>query len=257
MMYAKKSLGQNFLVDKNIIKKIISILPEFNDSVVIEVGPGKGALTKELIKKAKKVIAIEIDHNFIDILSKIKNNNLVLIHDDILKVDFKKIFNEKTSYHFVSNLPYYIATKIIFTMIFIEKVNTISIMLQKELVDRILSKPNNRLYGRLTVAINSLFIVKNKINVSKNSFSPKPKVDSTFLVLEKKKVDFDIAGYLLFVKQCFALKRKTLLNSLKKSNEAIVLKVEEWLLKKNYDKKIRAEQISIFDYIDLYNYLYN
>lgn len=255
-MEAKKVLGQNFLVDKNKINEIVNSLPISKDSIVFEVGPGKGAITKPILEKAKNVIAIEIDKDMIDVLNKnIKSDKFTLIHNDILKINMDSLLKNFNSAQFVSNLPYYISTKIIFTVAVNDKFEYVSVMLQKELIDRIFAKLNTKEYGRLTVAINSLFELEKKINVPSKCFSPSPNVDSGFIVLKRKQVDFDIESYLTFVKHCFSMKRKTLLNSLKKSNFENVGEVKVFLENNNLNKSIRAESISVEQFIKLYKSL--
>ena len=255
-MEAKKHLGQNFLVDKNKINAIVKSIPNIENSTIVEVGPGQGALTISLLEKAKEVIAIELDIDMINILQeKITTDNFSLIQADILDIDLNNLLTNKTHIQFVSNLPYYIATKIMFKVAYNDKIESMSVMLQKELIDRIFAKINTRSYGRLTVAIGSLFELKDRISVPAGCFSPKPKVDSGFIVLEKKKIDFEIDDYLNFIKHCFALKRKTLMNSLKKSNFDKSDKVLNYLEKNNLKLNIRAEEIDLNIFIDIYKSL--
>lgn len=258
MIKIKKSLGQNFLVDKNKIREIIKVIPNINDkNVFLELGPGKGALTKEILLKGNQLIAIEIDKELIDYLkNNLDNKNLYLIHDDFLKIDLEKLLKKYKEVNFVSNLPYYISTKIIFKILQIDKINNLSIMLQKEIVDRIEAKPKTKSYGRLSVSINTFFSIKKVIKVSKNSFFPSPKIDSKFIVLEKRNINIDKEKYLAFIKQAFANKRKTLLNSLK-ANETFFEKIKEFIIKENLDPKVRAEEISINTFLSMWDYINN
>ncbi len=256
MIEAKKILGQNFLTDQNKIRSIVNSIPELEESVIVEVGPGKGAITKPLVEKAKEVIAIEIDEDMIEILQEsINSDKFTLLNKDILEVEWDSIIKGKDKIQFVSNLPYYISTKIMFKVAYDERFESMSIMLQKELVDRIFSKPGKKLYGRLTVSINSLYELIEKINVPSGCFNPKPNVDSGFIVLKRKKVDFDLDDYLTFVKHAFAMKRKTLINSLSKSGFSKVDKVKEYLEKNEMNLSIRSEQISVEQFMDIYNYV--
>ncbi len=256
MIEAKKILGQNFLTDQNKIRSIVNSIPELEESVIVEVGPGKGAITKPLVERAKEVIAIEIDEDMIEILQEsINSDKFTLLNKDILEVEWDSIIKGKDKIQFVSNLPYYISTKIMFKVAYDERFESMSIMLQKELVDRIFSKPGKKLYGRLTVSINSLYELIEKINVPSGCFNPKPNVDSGFIVLKRKKVDFDLDDYLTFVKHAFAMKRKTLINSLSKSGFSKVDKVKEYLEKNEMNLSIRSEQISVEEFIDIYNYI--
>lgn len=253
-MTPKKSLGQNFLIDQNKINAIVDSIPNLEESTIIEVGPGMGALTKPLVNRAKEVIAIEIDEDMVNILKKsIINKNFILINKDILEIEWKEIIQDKLNIQFVSNLPYYISTKIIFKVAYEKQINSMSVMLQKELVDRIFSKTNSKSYGRLTVAIGSLFNLEKKINVPSGCFSPKPKVDSGFIVLTRKKFNLNIDSYLRFIKCSFANKRKTLINSLINSNFEKVDKVKNYLIKNKIKLNIRSEEIEIEQFIEIFS----
>ncbi len=256
MIEAKKVLGQNFLTDQNKIRAIVESIPNLETSTVVEVGPGKGAITKPLVEKAKEVIAIEIDNDMIDILNEsIQLDNFTLLNKDILDVDWDEIVKDKRNIQFVSNLPYYISTKIMFKVAYDDRFESMSVMLQKELVDRIFASPKNKLYGRLTVSINSLYELIDKINVPSGCFNPKPNVDSGFIVLKRKNVSFNIDDYLLFIKHSFAMKRKTLINSLSKSGYNKADKVKEYLETNDINLSIRSEQIPVEQFIEIYEYI--
>lgn len=255
MIKAKKNLGQNFLVDKNKINEIYNSLPDLSDKVIIEIGPGTGNFTEKLILKVKKLIAIEIDQDMINLLknnNKLNNNKLTLVHEDILKVDLNNFISTEKDVYLIANLPYYISTKIIFKMFKYQQITIFAIMLQKELVNRIFAKINTREYGRLTVAIGSLFLLNKKINVPRECFNPIPKVDSGFIILKRREINFNYDLYLLFIKECFATKRKTLLNSLKVSKSSYFEFVKLYLIKNNLKLNIRAEQISIENYLEIW-----
>ena len=183
----KKSLGQNFLIDKNIIKKITETYPISNESEILEIGPGTGNLTEFFLKKEpKKIFLIEKDKNLYLDLKK-KFNKIEVINDDILKLSLKKIVTEKTIVF--GNLPYNISSQIL-TRFILNKENlplkVFIFMFQKELADRIIAKPNTSSYGRLTILTNWKFNVKKLFDVSPNSFFPKPKVTSTLLFFRMK-----------------------------------------------------------------------
>lgn len=255
MIKAKKNLGQNFLVDKNKINEIYNSLPDLSDNFVIEIGPGTGNFTEKLILKARKIIAIEIDQDMINLLKnneKLNNEKLILIHDDILKINLNDFILQEENIYLIANLPYYISTKIIFKMFQYKQIIIFAIMLQKELVNRIFAKINTREYGRLTVAIGSLFSLNKRINVPRECFNPIPKVDSGFIILKRIEIDFNYNLYLKFIKECFATKRKTLLNSLKVSESPYLEFVKLYLIKNNLKLNIRAEQISIQSYLKIW-----
>jgi len=192
MIYSKKSLGQNYLVDFNIIKKIVSLV-EVCDKDIFEIGPGKGALTEEIIKnKPKSLIIVEKDDKLAKELKvKYKKNKKVTIYNkDILKFDFKNI--KKDSIIF-GNLPYNISSQILAKIIKLNdspyKYSDLIFMFQKELAERVIGKFNTSKYGRLSILTNYRLKIIKKFNVSPNCFVPKPKIESTVLYLKPKKID--------------------------------------------------------------------
>ncbi len=256
----KKSLGQNFLTDKNMIKKIVSVVNGDSDTLVIEVGPGAGAITELLVKTSKNVIAYEIDKRLSDKLGMLEHNfsNLKVIYGDFLDSD---VINDIKNYNFdrllfVSNLPYYITTPII-TKIINDNipVDKMILMMQKEVGDRLTAKPGTRDYGSLTVFLNYYFDINKEFIVVKEAFVPKPKIDSIVVSLTTKKNRYELLDRDLFfklVRDSFCFKRKTLRNNLKSYNLDIV---EEVLKKYDYDLSVRAEQLSLEIYVDIANNL--
>ena len=184
----KKSLGQNFLIDKNIIKKISDVYPIKENNEILEIGPGTGNLTEFLIKKKpRKIFLIEKDKNLFLELKK-KYNNIEIFNNDILRLPLRKIINEKTI--IFGNLPYNISSQILIKFILNKEklpFRILIFMFQKELADRILAQPDTSNYGRLTILTNWKFTVKKLFDISPNSFYPKPKIQSTLLIFEKKK----------------------------------------------------------------------
>ena len=184
----KRSLGQNFLIDKNIIKKISDVYPIKENSEILEIGPGTGNLTEFLIKKKpRKIFLIEKDKNLFLELKK-KYNNIEIFNNDILKLPLKKIINEETI--IFGNLPYNISSQILIKFILNKEklpFRILIFMFQKELADRILAQPDTSNYGRLTILTNWKFTVKKLFDISPNSFYPKPKIQSSLLIFEKKK----------------------------------------------------------------------
>jgi len=256
----KKKYGQNFLKDDSIPNKIVeySDIPE--DSLVIEIGPGAGALTKKLVNKAKWVLAYEIDVSLKDILiSELGNySNLKIIFDDFLNRDVKKDIENYDYKHLyvIANLPYYITTPII--MKFIEEeidVERLVVMVQKEVGERFSALPKTKNYGSITVFLNYYFKIKKLFDVSRNCFIPKPNVDSAIIALDKN-VDKPIIDnkdlFFKLVRDSFQFKRKTLRNNLKGYP---VDKIELVLNKYGYNLGSRAEEISMDVFVDISNNL--
>ena len=255
----KKSLGQNFIVDNNIIKKIIESSQFEDDSLIIEVGPGNGALTKELIKGNNKVITFEIDKRLKESLEEIKNDNLEIVFEDFLKVDINSYITKYkySKFYFISNLPYYITTPIINKVIKETKVDKMIIMVQKEVGDRINAKPNTKSYNSLSIFLQYYFNIKKVIDVSKNSFFPKPNIDSIVLLLEKKEKINKVKNekeFFEFVRDCFRQKRKNLRNNLKNYDLELL---EKAFNKINKDLTFRAEQITLEEFVFIFNYIKN
>ena len=190
MTFAKKSLGQNFLIDENIINKISSLI-KIEDQNILEVGPGTGNLTNALLKKKpKKFYVIEKDDNLANLLKKEFKDKIIVINDDILKVNENNLSNEKLIVF--GNLPYNISTEILCKWIINlndQKIwfRNFILMFQKEVADRILSKYNSSNYGRLSIIANWKLDIKKIIDIKPNSFSPKPKIDSSLLFFSPKK----------------------------------------------------------------------
>ena len=191
MIKAKKSLGQNFLIDENILKRIVSYI-EINDKSVLEVGPGTGNLTSYILKeKPKKLLVVEKDKYLAKHLKEKFEDKIILFNDDILKINEKKLYDEKLIVF--GNLPYNISTEILAKWIKnLDKKNfwfdSLILMFQKEVADRILSKFNSSKYGRLTILANWKLDISKICDVKPNCFSPKPKVDSSLLFLKPKKI---------------------------------------------------------------------
>ena len=187
---AKKSLGQNFLIDKNIIKSIVNIGDVKKNNVILEVGPGTGNLTEYILKKnPKKIFVIEKDSNLVNLLNGKFSDKINILNKDILKFDLNNISKEKII--IFGNLPYNISTKILTQWITTPEkfkcYKKLILMFQKEVADRILAKTNSRNYGRLSIISNWRLNIKKEFNISPQCFFPKPKVDSTLLSFVPKK----------------------------------------------------------------------
>lgn len=250
----KKSLGQNFLMDKNIIHKISDSINPNEEDLIVEIGPGAGALTKELVKKNCDVICFEIDTRLKEILEGIESKRLKIVFNDFLKVNLKEYIDEKKykNIYFVGNLPYYITTAIINKIIDESNPYEITVMVQKEVGDRFMSKPNSRDYGSLSVFLQYNFDVTKVVNVNKRCFEPVPKVDSVVVKLSKNK-KFKANNeekFYKFVKDSFTQKRKNLRNNLRNYN---LEKIEEELKKYNKDLTARAESLTVEEFVNISN----
>lgn len=256
----KKSFGQNFIVDKNIIDNIIKFSLVDKDTMVIEIGPGAGSLTTALAESSKSVLCYEIDDSLKDVLSdSLKNfDNVDIIYQDFLKANVSETL-KKYNYdklYVIANLPYYITTPII-TKIIEDKLNVdkIVIMVQKEVGDRLKAQPGSKDYNSLSIYISYYFNVKKLMDVSRNVFLPKPNVDSIVIELSKKENKYKLKNENVFfklVRDSFVQKRKTLRNNLKVYDLNIIEKV---LNKYGYDLSVRAENLSIDIFVDIANNL--
>ncbi len=223
-----KSLGQNFITDRNVIERIVGGAEIGSDDLVIEIGPGIGVLTAEAAEAAAKVVAVEIDKKLIPILSETlaEYDNVRVINADILKTDINEIIREERdagsftgNVKIIGNLPYYITTPII--MGILENgvdAESITIMMQKEVADRIKAEPGGKIYGAISVAVQYYCTVEQVISVPKEVFVPRPKVDSAVLKLcirKERPVELDDEkAFFACIKAGFGQRRKTLLNSL-------------------------------------------
>ena len=243
----KKKLGQNFLHDKNIISSIINNV-NVKDEDIIEIGPGPGMLTENILKnKARSLLVIEKDDSFEVNLKKIKNkykdNFTYLIHD-VIDFDFNNLI--KKEYKIVSNLPYNISVPFILKMIKIRGViswKDMVLMVQKEVAERITADIGTKNYGRLSIMVNLNNDVKKLLNVKPSSFIPKPKVDSTVIKISPKNKNLNINEEIFekIVKICFSQRRKKIKNNLDQLNTNTSLLLEL----SNIDPDIRAENINI------------
>ena len=262
-LYAKKKFGQNFLTDQNILNSIVDVSNLTKDDLVIEIGPGLGSLTELLCEKAGFVLAYEIDTDLIPVLKQNLNeyNNFEIINKDILEVDintdidkYKKNYN---NIYLVSNLPYYITTPIILnTLSKTNKIKRYVMMMQEEVADRICGKPKTKDYNALSIAIKYRATAKKAIRVPRTVFIPEPNVDSAVVVLDiydtpKYKADNEEL-FFEFIRDCFSMRRKTLLNNLNKYNKELITNM---LNSYNIKLNVRAEELEIEDFINMSNYI--
>ena len=265
--HANKGYGQNFLIDQNVVDGIIEKAAVNKNDLIIEIGPGLGNLTSPLLENAGKVICIELDPKMVSILKDRFSlyENFELIHDDVLKVDLNKIIEENSnlkSAKVVANLPYYITTPIIMKLLE-DKLNleSITVMVQKEVAERLADKPGGKEVGAITYSINYYTNPEIIIDVPRDSFIPAPNVDSAVIkldVLKEPKVNvLDEELFFKVIKFAFLQKRKTLMNSL--ANSGLVSKefIENMLKVLNIDLKVRAEQLSLENFKEISDYIKN
>ena len=252
----KKKFGQNFLIDDNIIRKIVSF-PVKDNSIVIEIGPGDGRLTKYLCSKFDKVIAYEIDEDVKDrlLFNLSEYNNYEIYFKDFLKTDLVDDLKKENYEHVyvVANLPYYITTPII-EKIIESNINPemIRIMIQKEVGDRFCAEVSSKEYGSITVYLNYNYDIKKEFIVSRKCFYPSPNVDSMVISLYKKDrlVVNDLSCFYNLIRDSFKFKRKTIRNNLKDYD---IETVEEVLKKYGFDLSVRAEQLPVNVFVDISN----
>ncbi|QAT38890.1 16S rRNA (adenine(1518)-N(6)/adenine(1519)-N(6))-dimethyltransferase RsmA [Clostridium sp. JN-9] len=254
-----KSLGQNFLIDNTVLQDIVEGANISEDDFVIEIGPGIGTLTKELLLKAKKVCSIELDSDLIPILEEeLKEfKNFEIIHKDALKIDYNEIIGEEKSVKLVANLPYYVTTPIIAKLLNDHyNFKSLTIMIQKEVAERIVSKPDCKEYGAISILVQYYCDTEIIRKVSHASFVPEPKVDSMVIRLDRlteprTKLD-NVELFFKVVRSSFNMRRKTLWNALK----SIPLdkdKLEIAFHESGIDPKRRGETLSVEEFGKLSN----
>ncbi|SET23217.1 dimethyladenosine transferase [Natronincola peptidivorans] len=261
-----KSLGQNFLIDKNILEKIVEAAEITKEDWVIEVGPGIGSLTQHIAEKAGKVVAVEIDRNLIPILEKTLEayNNTEVIHEDILKVNLHEVIEEKfgkKKIKVIGNLPYYVTTAII--MKFLEEkvpMTSMTVMIQQEVAQRMQASPSTKDYGSLSIAVQYYCQPKILLKVPPAVFMPRPKVDSTVIrldVLEKPRVQVENEKlFFQIIRDAFGKRRKTLVNALSTGNLSLNKEdIRKAMEIAGIEEKRRGETLSIEEFAKLANHL--
>lgn len=262
---ANKKLGQNFLINDEVINGIVEASNIQKEDLVIEIGPGLGTLTSELLENAGKVIAIELDENMLPILNdRFKlYDNFELLNEDVLKVDLNKLISENmgglSKAKVVANLPYYITTPIIMKLLENKlNIESITVMVQKEVADRITAKPGDKLSGSITYSVDYYAEAEKIVFVDKNSFIPAPEVDSEVIKLQiREEPKVHVENEELFfkvIKASFMQRRKTLLNGL--NNSGIIKDKEslkEILQKLGLSVDIRGEKLTIEQFAELSN----
>ncbi len=255
-----KGLGQNFLIDGNIVRKIVRSADIGKDDYVLEIGPGMGTLTEELALNAKKVIALEIDERLRPVLAETLDpyDNVEVIYGDVLKLPLREIIEDKCGgqpVKVVANLPYYVTTPIIGRLI--EEnlpLKSISVMVQKEVADRMVAKPHTKDYGSLTLFVGFYTEPQIMMKVPKTVFMPQPKIDSSVIRLNVKKdlPDTNRDSYFKLVRAAFSKRRKTLINALSTYGlEADKEEIREALKRAGIEETVRGEDLHMDDYIRL------
>ncbi len=264
---AKKKFGQNFLNDQGILEDIIDGADVGSDDVIIEIGPGRGALTKYLVSNAKKVYCIEIDEDLREPLSIIDkmHDNVEIVYDDFLKIDFDKFLRDREidKYKVVANLPYYITTPILMKL-YDEggDFESITVMVQKEVGERLLAEAGTKAYGALTPLTQVICDVEVVCEVPNTAFYPVPKVDSLVIKLSRNDISNQVEDLNLFkrvVKAAFFNRRKKIVNSMLNSSLLNVDKASltNALCELDIDIMIRGEKLELDDFIQISNKLAN
>ncbi|KHE71576.1 16S rRNA (adenine(1518)-N(6)/adenine(1519)-N(6))-dimethyltransferase RsmA [Halobacillus sp. BBL2006] len=265
----KKSLGQNFLIDVNILKNIIDHAGIDSSAGAIEIGPGIGALTEQLAQSADKVVAFEIDQRLLPILEETLSDydNVDIINQDILKADVQEVvkrhFKPGQPIRVVANLPYYITTPILMKLLMDRlPIDSITVMIQKEVADRMAAEPNTKSYGSLSIAVQYYTEARVAMNVPKTVFMPQPNVDSSVLHLEMRSAPpvqvKDEDFFFDLVKASFGQRRKTLMNNLARHFKGKMDKEElrEKLDRVDIDPKRRGESLTMQEFAKLADCLY-
>ena len=261
----QKKYGQNFLIDTHVLNKIIAAAQITKDDFIIEIGPGIGTMTEYLLESAREVVAVEIDHNLISILEDTlsKYNNITIMNEDILKVDINKLVNEKNNgkpIKVVANLPYYITTPIIMGLFESQvPIENITVMVQKEVAERMQAGPGTKDYGALSLAVQYYAKPYIVANVPPNCFIPRPKVGSAVIRLTKHKEKiFDVTNEKLMfqmIRASFNQRRKTLVNGIKNSSEVEIPKkiMIQAIKELGLSENIRGETLTLEEFAKLSN----
>ena len=279
MIKAKKSLGQNFLVDDSVSREIVETVAPSPSDIIIEIGPGKGAITKRLLARCGYLTAIEIDALLIKKLGQeITNPKFNLIAADALKLNWqteiqdslvrwRKVnphINQEPRVRVVANLPYYISTPIVERLMKLDnQISDMTLMLQEEVVNRIVSVPNTRDYGYLSVLVQYYRNARKLFRVPPTAFQPVPRVWSAILQLtnrsEPRVMVSDETRFFALVRSAFAQRRKTLMNNLKAASETLQFKEEIYsaIAKSRIDANRRAETLSLEEFAELYHALFS
>ncbi len=258
----QKKLGQNFLIDANIKKKILEAAGLKKSDTVLEIGPGLGELTFDLAEAAKEVIAVEFDKKLFSILGELAKDfkNIEVVHKDFLEYDLRQISPAANKIKVVSNLPYYVSTPIILKLLDNkDRIESALLTLQKEVAGRLTAAPGTKEYGSLTIFTRFHTGTERLFNIKKNSFYPVPQVDSSVILLKPRRTPpVKVADESLFfrlIKAAFSLRRKTLVNSLASTgfNNLSKTAIQTALQKAGVSENARAEELSLQDFARIAN----
>ncbi len=265
----KKNLGQNFIVDENILNGIINAAGLQYHDTVLEIGPGIGTLTKALAEIVENVIAIELDRDIIEILNGTllrEYDNIILVQDDALKIEYDELLalylKDQKKVKVVANLPYYITTPLLMKLATSSKrVKDLVLTVQKEAAQRLMAKVGTKEYSAVTVILNYYYNIELVMKLTPNVFLPPPKVDSAVIKLEKHLESpvylEDEELFIEFVKKSFAKRRKTLKNNLK---DLALITQEDFskiLDEHDLDSMVRAQDLELFTFASIFNVFYN
>jgi 16S rRNA (adenine1518-N6/adenine1519-N6)-dimethyltransferase len=251
----KKHLGQHFLSDPDILQRIVGFSRVNREDTVVEIGPGRGNLTKALAGKVRRVVAIELDRDLISFLRGTVGTKVEILERDALEVDFTTVC--ETRYHVVANLPYNIATPLILKLIAARAyIDSITVMLQQEVADRMLAAPGGRQYGALSVGTQYYAMIEGGFTVPPGAFTPPPKVHSRMLRMTWNSNVADSPEFIAFVRRAFASRRKKLVNNLsplfpgRERKELLGVLVDEGI-----DENARPEDLSVEAFVRLHRTL--
>lgn len=270
-LVAKKSLGQNFLSDLNILRNIVAAGDVTDQDNVIEIGPGIGALTEQIAKRAHKVVAFEIDENLLPVLDEtlMDYDNVKVINEDILQANLPAVVkNEFEPGHpikLIANLPYYITTPILMGVLQITvDFAAIVVMMQAEVADRLVAEPGSKAYGSLSVVMQYRAHVEVAFNVPRTAFIPQPNVDSAIIRLTPREAlpinPYEDKALFGFVKGCFAHRRKSLWNNLQGifgKQPEVRERIETVLNQTGISRQLRPERLTLLNFIELTNAFHN
>jgi 16S rRNA (adenine1518-N6/adenine1519-N6)-dimethyltransferase len=264
-MTKRKALGQHFLTSRAVLKKIIAVISPQKDELIIEIGPGKGALTFPLAERSAKLIAIEKDTALIPFLRENAKKNIIILEQDVLRADFRKVFSAEPGFRgkvkLVGNLPYSISTPLLFKVLADKDLIPECIfLLQKEVAERVAARSGSKKYAPLSILFQFDYEVRLHFDVAPGAFSPPPRVQSTLVSLHKRAGPLipvsDRVGFHRFLRTAFGQRRKTLLNNLKNYPFAVAA-VKNAFSQLALSENVRAEQLPIDRLVELFDRLTN